>query len=56
MNQFKEKNRQERESKLALLVKDCRALANSGKKIDAIRKYRAETGANLAEAQKALGS
>jgi hypothetical protein len=40
--------------KLAALIADCRVLSNAGNNVEALRKYRADTGASLKAAQQAL--
>lgn len=52
MNPFKEQQREKRE---ADLLARCKALLDAGKRVDAVRLYRAETGASLSLAMKALG-
>ena len=51
-NTYKEEQRRKREE---ALMDSCRTLISAGKRIQAIKEYRAATGCGLEPAQRALG-
>ena len=51
-NAYKEEQQRKREE---ALMQKCRQLISAGKRIEAIREYRAATGCGLEPAQRALG-
>ena len=51
-NAYKEDQQRKREE---ALMQTCRQLISAGKRIEAIREYRAATGCGLEPAQRALG-
>ncbi|HEP8970173.1 TPA: hypothetical protein VDU83_002510 [Pseudomonas aeruginosa] len=51
-NAYEEEQQRKREE---VLIQKCGQLINAGKRIEAIREYRAATGCGLEPAQRALG-
>ena len=51
---FKESQIKNRELAHRALIGDCRILEKNSSRVEAIKKYRAATGASLKDAQKAL--
>jgi len=53
-NAFKQQQEAQTAQKLQRLINECRDMIAAGKMVEAVKKYRAQTGADLHAARKAL--